>query len=161
MSAVQQQRLYTYQYPGIPDKDISIRRFADMICAGLVERERRILPKGLHLPATKANMKRVVDRAGNNTKNPTKKQKTKGMEKGSQKQLTCFVCRRYKKQYSYTTATCAHCRTPVCMDIDRSKDHPDRVGSCLHEHLNTPIPELRFNGSARAIFPKKHKLWSS
>jgi hypothetical protein len=52
-----------------------VKRFADMIAAGLVERERRILPRALQSPATKAALKRVADPAGNNHKNPSKKQK--------------------------------------------------------------------------------------
>jgi hypothetical protein len=55
MSAVQMQRLYSYKYPGIPNKDMPVKRFADMIAAGLVERERekffqgdfKCLPPGL------------------------------------------------------------------------------------------------------------------
>jgi ribosomal protein S27E len=86
----------------------------------------------------RSTLKRVAHPSGNNLKNPSKKQKQKGKTKGDQMQLTCFVCKRYKKIYSYiSTATCAHCGTAVCMKIDRSNEHPDRVGTCLHEHLNT------------------------
>jgi hypothetical protein len=81
MSAVQQQRLYSYQYPGIESKDMPIKRFSDMIAAGLVEWERKILPRGLQTPATRAQLKRVADPKGHNHKYPTTKNRKKGEEK--------------------------------------------------------------------------------
>jgi hypothetical protein len=158
ISVVQQQRLYSYQYPGIANNDMPVKRFDDMIAAGIVERDRRILPKALQSPATRATLKRVAHSSGNNLKNSSKKLKQKGKTKGDQMQLTCFVCKRYKKAYSYTTATCAHCGTAVCMEIDRSKEHPDRIGTRLHEHLNTGNPDLRCNGKQRRVFPQQYQL---
>jgi hypothetical protein len=57
MSAIRQQRLYSYKYPGAPHKDLPIKRFNDMITSGLVERERKVLPKGLQSHATMAQLK--------------------------------------------------------------------------------------------------------
>ena len=155
------QKLYSYQYPEIPNKDMPVKSFADMLAAGLVERDRRILPKGIQSFASKNSLKRVADQAGNSMKTLTKKQKIKGRHKGCWMQLTCIVCKRYKKEYSYTTAaTCPHCGTAICMEIDRSKKHPDRIGTCFHEHLNTGISDLKCSNRQKKVFPPKHQLWS-
>jgi hypothetical protein len=158
MSAVQMQRLYSYQYPGIEGKDMPDKRFADMISAGLVERERKALPKGLQTPATRVLLKQVANTSGVSNKKWKKKQRQEGRKKVSLKQASCYVCRRYKKEYSYTMQTCVYCGTPVCM-IDWSKEHPLRVGSCLHEHLNSPNPDLRCNGQKKSVFDKNLRLW--
>jgi hypothetical protein len=56
-------------------KDMPVKRFSDMIAAGLVEGERKVLPMGLQFPATREQLKRIADPSGLGHKRCTKKQK--------------------------------------------------------------------------------------
>ena len=167
MSVVDLYRLYRF-YDYEKWSEFSINQFADTVSAGLVERNRRILPVPLRRQlntnpgnAKKPLLKRYTGkRMGDDDirKQLTKKQKQSGRHSrhlGSSKQACCWVCRKYKANYVYTQWTCVACNTPICFHT-KQFDEEERDGwkTCLEEHLNSGCEKMRCSGFMKGHFPK-------
>ena len=147
-SVVNQQMLFSYFYPGIPGKDLSCCNMAASISAALVKRVRTVLPAGLQQAVGDITLKRVADNTGNARKHVTGQQRGKRTY-GSSKQQTCYVCRKYKKKYSYAVGKCPRCGTCLCL----SMRYDGRPLSCLEEHLTSKDPNVCCNGVKKTRFP--------
>jgi len=120
---------------------------AATISGALVQRKRQRLPLAPCENIEGVSLKRVADTEGNTTKLLTKKQKNDhGQSVGSSKQQTCFVCKKYKKKCSWSSASCPRCQTCLCLRKRREL-------SCLEEHLNSDDPNIRCNGVKKITFP--------
>jgi hypothetical protein len=151
MSIVNMQQLYSYCYPGVPRKDLTVNDFARTIAKDVNLRKRTTLPVPLCKTQNNLLLRRIADANGNTTKAVTPKQADK-RSKGSTKQLTCFICKRYKEKYVYATTACPKCGTALCQQTERTP-------TCLHEHLTTDNHLLRCNGRQKVRFPKECRLW--
>lgn len=140
-SVCNQHRLFKYWYPGVPGKDLPVCDLAASIASSLRIRKRRLLPQALATQQSTLPMKIVSE----TPKSPAGKDKNK-RSKGSAKQRTCHVCRRYKSTYSYSVAACPRCDTCLCLINQRSKG---RTVTCQEEHFTSLDPEVRCNGKMK------------
>ena len=141
-SIVNQQKLLSYKYPDIPGKDLTPKDMAASISAGLRRRQRVVQPVALRLP-----LKRVSEEA----KKAAGKEKANGKRtRGSSKQRTCFICKKYQEKYCYSTGACPKCGTCICLKTT----HEGRDMTCCQEHLSSADPAIRCNGKIKVQFPK-------
>ena len=146
------QRLFSYVYPNVPSKDLSVQDLAGTIVKGLRIRKRRVLPTNLVVRGNSLPLKRIADTNGNTSKKLPVNQQSK-RSKGSSKQRTCFTCKRYQFKYIYCVGACPRCGTAVCLTNNRTV-------SCLDEHLTSTDPLLRCNGRQKVRFPPESRLYT-
>ena len=155
-SIVKMQRIFGYVYPGLFGKDLTATDMAASIAKGLKIRQRTQLPKPLHQDPNHFALRRVKDNNGSAEKRVTDKQKqTHKRSKGSAKQRTCFICKKYQPNYVYSSFVCPRCGTCICQVKRNNRD----FSSCLAEHLNTGNEALRCNGVSKCMFPPQHKQY--
>lgn len=88
-------------------------QFSDLICGGIKERKRKVLLESLQKEARMNNLQRIVDKRGENTKRPSKKQKTERTVRPA-KQLTFWVCKQYTPKHRYSSFCFKCCGTVLC-----------------------------------------------
>jgi len=152
-SIVNMQHLLSYVYPGLPAKDLTVIDMAATIAKGWKKRDRKVLPRGLRQDPAEYHMRRLEDSNGNTEKQVSPKQKEK-RSKGSAKQRTCFVCKKYQAKYVWSSFACPKCGTCLC-----NNKHNREFTSCLAEHINSGDVNLRCNGVTKVKFPATSKLY--
>ena len=148
-SIVNQQKLLSHKCPDIPGKDLTPKDMAASTSAGLRRRQRVTQPQALRLP-----LKRVSEEA---KKVAGKENANRKRTRGSSKQRTCFICKKYQQKHRYSTGACPKCGTCICLKTT----HEGRDMSCFQEHLSSADPAVRCNGKIKVQFPKtsRAKNW--
>lgn len=164
MSVVDLYRLYrhvdyeTYESMGIVS-------FSDLVCAGMKEKERKILPVPLRKYTSffdsdsssgASRLERITNACGEYYHEKVTNGKRK---RQSAIQKSCFVCRHRwsrlpaderatmkKYQYTYTTFCCIACKTPLCSSCSIKEGHEL---TCVDEHFLSGNAAVRCNGSLK------------
>jgi hypothetical protein len=143
-------------------KEYTVLQFSDIICNGLLPRERARLPDGLKNSVEGVEkVERITDpRTGEITKPFTAKQKTgkhyrQGV--GTAVQHTCWICRMYRcpaAKPKYTSFRCTLCKTPLCHP---STNYPERdafFNTCAKEHHNSLCQKVLCDGRPKGRLSK-------
>ena len=135
----------------VPGRDLKVLDMCASISGGLRKRERRTLPPGLQRVMERQfePLGRIADSSGNHKKNLTAKQHQNKRSVGSSKQRPCYVCRKYKQEYTWATGVCQRCGTCLCLP----KKYAGRSLTCQEEHMSSPDPAIRCNGVKKGSFP--------
>ena len=152
-SVVDLYRLYRCHNEKQWDK-YTVLQFSDMICNGLLPRNRIRLPAAVMNAAEgSSNLRRIRDpKTGDITKQLTNKQKLEGKSYragvGTAVQHTCWVCRLYRgptEKLKYTSKECVFCSTPLCSPSVVYEDRESCFATCYQEHHNSLDPRVKCN----------------
>ena len=149
MSVCNQKKLLSYYYPQVDGRDMTVRDMAASISSELKTRQRRILPVGLRNEIAGTVSAARLSRIASNTKKAVPPRQQDKRSAGSSKQRTCFICKKYYKQYTYAVGQCQCCGTCLCLE----KKFPGRDMTCHQEHLTSSDPRLICNGVKKVVFP--------
>jgi hypothetical protein len=139
-----------------------VLQFSDMICNGLLIRNRINLPFAIKNAAEGASQLQWIKdpRTGEITKPMTEKQRNGKHYRGSigtAIQHTCWICRMYRsptEKPKYTAKQRIFCHTPLCAPSVEYTEREACFGTCYKEHHNSLDPKVRCNGMPKGKVTK-------
>ena len=137
---------------------MDIRKFSDLLCAGLRKRPLRA-PESLsqfnaNNGSIESGLVRITAENGTTTRQVTAKQSQKSRSTGTARQMKCFVCRKYLKpdgstDYKDTSFCCKNCNMPLCKH-DRTQQATEqflgRPLTCWQEHMTSNEDHIACTG---------------
>jgi hypothetical protein len=140
----------------ILEEDTIIVKFSDLLCSGLIDRDRNNTSGVQHRVSGTENLLARIGKEGEINLPVTEENKARGKLTGQPFQRKCYVCRKYLKAddkvcYCDTSYWCKHCKMPLC-NKDRRQPELGLELTCEGEHICPSLHVFGCSGKSERGF---------